>query len=163
TAQAISSDPTQALANLQLAPTERINNFELGTKGKFFDKTLSVDLALFWTIYKNFQVQNFDQTSASINPPLILEAADAQTKGIEFDTLWAATPLTRIGFSAAYVDATFKDYFNAPCYYSDIGTPGTHIPPGCVQQSNAQTGAVNNVWPNLNGKPMPNAPKFKAL
>jgi iron complex outermembrane receptor protein len=159
TAQAISSDPTQAAAKLGLAPTEKINDFEIGAKGKFFDHTLSVDVNLFWTIYKNFQVQNFDQTSASVNPPLILEAADAQTKGLELDTQWAPTVNTRIGFSAAYVKATFKDYFNAPCYYPD--STAITVPPGCVQVT-GPTGVVNNVWPNLNGMTMPNSPKFKA-
>ncbi len=157
TAQAISSDPTQAKSSLQLAPTERINHFELGTKGAYFDHTLTANVALFWTIYRNFQVQNFDQTSASVNPPLILEAADAQTKGVEFDTQWAPARNTRIGFNAAYIDATFKDYKGAPCYYPDTLAPT--VPAGCVKET--LNGVTNNVWPNLNGKPMPNAPKFK--
>jgi iron complex outermembrane receptor protein len=157
TAEAISSNPAQARSSLQLAPTERINHFEIGTKGAYFDHTLTANVALFWTIYRNFQVQNFDQTSASVNPPLILEAADAQTKGIEFDTQWAPTRDTRIGLSAAYIDATFKDYKGAPCYYPDSIT--VTVPAGCVRQT--INGVTNNVWPNLNGKPMPNAPKFK--
>ncbi len=157
TTQAISSNPAQAKSTLQLAPTERINHFEIGTKGAYFDHTLTANVALFWTIYRNFQVQNFDQTSASVNPPLILEAADAQTKGIEFDTQWAPALNTRIGLNAAYIDATFKDYKGAPCYYPD--SVAVTVPAGCVQQT--FNGRTNNVWPNLNGKPMPNAPKFK--
>jgi iron complex outermembrane receptor protein len=157
TTQAISSNPAQAKANLQLAPTERINHFEIGTKGAYFDHTVTANIAAFWTVYRNFQVQNFDQTSASVNPPLILEAADAQTKGIEFDTQWAPTSTARISFSAAYVDATFKDYRNAPCYYPDSIT--VTVPAGCVQET--VNGVTNNVWPTLNGKPMPNAPKVK--
>jgi iron complex outermembrane receptor protein len=159
TAQAISSNPTQAQSSLQLAPTERINDFEIGAKGQFFDRTLSVDVALFWTIYKDFQVQNFDQTSAAFNPPLILEAADAQTKGVEFDMQWVPTSTTRLSLGAAYVDATFKDYKGAPCYYPDSIT--ITVPPGCAQQVNPITKTIDNVWPNLNGKPMPNSPKFK--
>jgi iron complex outermembrane recepter protein len=157
TTQAISSNPAQAKSSLQLAPTERINHFEIGTKGAYFDHTLTANVALFWTIYRNFQVQNFDQSSAAINPPLILESADAQTKGVEFDTQWAPARDTRIGFSAAYIDATFKDYKNAPCYYPD--SVAVTVPAGCVQQTNGLV--TNNVWSNLNGKPMPNAPKVK--
>jgi len=112
---------------------------------------------VFYTIYQDFQVQNFDQSSASINPPLILESADAQTHGVELDTQWAATPLTRLGLSAAYIDATFGAYHNAPCYYPDSIT--VTVPAGCLQET--INGVTNNVWPNLDGKPMPNAPKFK--
>jgi len=157
TTQAISSNPAQAQSSLQLAPTERINHFEIGTKGAYFDHTLTANVALFWTIYNDFQVQNFDQTSASINPPLVLEAADAQTRGVELDTQWAPAHNTRIGFSAAYVDATFKDYKDAPCYYPDSITVA--VPAGCVQET--INGHTNNVWPTLNGKPMPNSPKLK--
>jgi iron complex outermembrane recepter protein len=157
TTQAISSNPAQAKSALQLAPTEHINHFELGTKGTYFDHTLTANLALFYTVYQNFQVQNFDQSSASVNPPLILEAANAQTRGIELDTQWAPTHLTRLGLSAAYVDATFGTYRNAPCYYPD--NIAVTVPAGCVQQT--INGVTNNVWPNLDGKPMPNAPKFK--
>jgi iron complex outermembrane recepter protein len=157
TTQAISSNPTQAKSSLQLAPTEHINHFELGTKGTYLDHTLNANVALFYTIYQNFQVQNFDQSSASVNPPLILEAADAQTRGVEFDTQWAATRTTRLGLSAAYVYATFGTYKNAPCYYPDSIT--ITVPAGCVQET--INGVTNNVWPNLDGKPMPNAPKFK--
>ncbi len=157
TTQAISSNSAQAQSSLQLAPTERINHFEIGTKGAYFDHTLTANVALFWTIYNDFQVQNFDQTSASINPPLVLEAADAQTRGVELDTQWAPAHNTRIGFSAAYVDATFKDYKDAPCYYPDSITVA--VPAGCVQET--INGHTNNVWPTLNGKPMPNSPKLK--
>ena len=157
TTQAISSIPAQAKSSLQLAPTEHINHFELGTKGSYLDHTLTANIALFYTIYNNFQVQNFDQSSKSINPPLILEAANVQTRGVEFDTQWAATRLTRFGLSLAYVDATFGDYKNAPCYYPDSIT--VTIPPGCVEET--VNGVSNRVWPNLDGKPMPNAPKLK--
>jgi iron complex outermembrane receptor protein len=157
TTQAISSNPAQAKPTLGLAPTEHINHFELGTKGSYFDHTLTANLSVFYTIYQDFQVQNFDQSSASINPPLILESADAQTHGVELDTQWAATPLTRFGLSAAYIDATFGAYHNAPCYYPD--SIAVTVPAGCLQET--INGVTNNVWPNLDGKPMPNAPKFK--
>jgi len=157
TSQAISSVPQQAASKLSLAPTTKINAFELGTKGSYFDNTLTGNLALFYTKYNDFQVQNFDQTSAAINPPIILAAAGAETKGAELDTLWAATPLTRIGFNAAYVRATFTDYNNAPCYYPD--SIGIAIPPGCTTQ--VVNGVKNLVWPSLNGRPLPNAPRFK--
>jgi iron complex outermembrane recepter protein len=151
---------TQAISAgspLGLAPTETINHFEIGTKGTYFDHTLTANIDVFFTKYNNFQVQNFDESSDSINPPLILESAGAETKGVEFDTQWAATPLTRLGFNFAYVDATFTNYNNAPCYYSDSATVA--IPPGCV--SGTTNGVDTNVWPTLDGRSMPNAPKVK--
>jgi iron complex outermembrane receptor protein len=157
TAQAISSNPAQGSPTLGIAPTETINHFEIGTKGTYLDHTLTANIDLFYTKYNNFQVQNFDQSSESINPPLILESAGAETKGVELDTNWAATTLTRLGFNFAYIDATFSDYKNAPCYYPDTLAPT--VPPGCVVET--INGVSNRVWPNLDGRPMPNAPKVK--
>jgi iron complex outermembrane receptor protein len=157
TTQAISSNPALGSPTLGLAPTETINHFEIGTKGTYLDHTLTANIDVFYTKYTNFQVQNFDQSSESINPPLILESAGAKTKGVELDTQWAATALTRLAFNFAYVDATFSNYPNAPCYYPDTLAPS--VPPGCVVET--INGVSNRVWPNLNGQPMPNAPKVK--
>jgi iron complex outermembrane receptor protein len=153
---------------------ENINHFEIGTKGTYLDNRLTLNLDLFDTKYQNFQVQIFDQSNISINPPLVLaNAGGAETRGAEFETAFAATPLTRVDFSAAYIDAKFTDYGGAPCYYpiavSDI-VPTLLNPAGCfqvnkagVQISGPGQPTVSNtpVVQNLSGKPMPNSPKFK--
>jgi iron complex outermembrane receptor protein len=137
-----------------LAEKEDIDHFELGTKGRYFDNRLSVNAALFYTVYKNFQVQIFDQTNTSLSPPLILaNAGKAQTQGLEIDTALAVTDRLRLDLNAAYIDAEFKDYAGAPCYYPSV--PG-QIPPGCSQ---AVVGGP--VTQDLSGKPMPNSPKLK--
>jgi iron complex outermembrane receptor protein len=148
--------PVATIDNLSdpLAKKETIDHFELGSKGRYVDGRLSVNAALFYTVYNDFQVQIFDQNNTSINPPLILSnAGKAETKGIELDSAFAATNYLRIDFNAAYIDAEFKDYNGAPCYYPDV--PG-QVPTGCTQ---ATPGGP--VTQDLSGKTMPNSPKFK--
>jgi iron complex outermembrane receptor protein len=137
---------TTSPAKLPLVAKETVDNFEIGSKSTFLDHTLSLNVALFDTKYRNFQIQTFDETSTAINPPLILTAAGgAQTRGAELDTSWAATRRLRLDFSAAYIDAKFTDYPNAPCYYgTTTAAPGT---PTCTQ--------------NLKDKPLPNSPRFR--
>ncbi len=131
---------------------ETVNDFELGIKSTFLHRRVRLDLALFDTKYNNFQIQNFNLSSHSASPPLVLEAAGgAETRGAELDTDWAATRTLRIAFAAAYVDAKFTDYKNAPCYYPYVS--GQQVP-GCTYVNG--TGIQN-----LSGKSMPNAPKFK--
>ena len=131
---------------------ETVNDFEVGLKSTFLHHSVRVDLALFDTKYKNFQIQNFNLTSHAVNPPLFLEAAGgAETRGGELDTDWAATRTLQLALAAAYVDAKFTDYNNAPCYYPYV--TGQQVP-GCTYVNG--TGVQN-----LAGKPMPNAPKFK--
>ena len=143
-------------AKLALAPVkkESIDHFELGTKGDYANGTVRLNASLFYTKYKDFQVQVFDRNSATINPPLILQSAGAETKGIELDTQWAATDTLRLGFNAAYVDATFTSYPGAPCYF---GQPS----PSCVYGNIDPISGSSTGTQELSGKTMPNAPKFK--
>src|SRR5580698_1365345 len=137
---------TTSPAKLPLVAKESVDHFEIGSKSTFLDHSLSLNVALFHTKYKNFQIQTFDETSTAINPPLILTAAGgAQTQGAEIDTSWAAARRLRLDFSAAYIDAKFTDYPNAPCYYgTTTAAPGT---PTCTQ--------------DLKDKPLPNSPRFR--
>ena len=132
---------------------EKVDHFELGLKGLYFDHSLQSNVAVFFTKYKNFQIQNFDLNSKSLAPPLILAAAGgAETKGVEWDTSWSATELTRVDVNLAYVRAKFTDYPDAPCYYPYV--TGATVP-GCTYTNGTGT-------QDLKGKPTPNAPKFKA-
>lgn len=135
---------------------ENVDHFELGTKGSYFDRRLTLNAAIWDTKYKDFQVQIFDQRNTSISPPLVLtNAGEAETRGLEVDAAVAATDTLRINLSAAYIDAKFKDYKGAPCYYPNA--PG-EIPAGCVQLV-----AGGPVTQDLSGKGMPNSPKFKSV
>ena len=132
------------------ANKEDVDHFELGSKGTYFDRRISINAALFFTTYKNFQVQIFDQTTGQLSPPLVLtNAGKAETKGVEVDVVAAATNNLRLNLNAAYVDAKFKDYVGAPCY--NPNTTGGAVP-GCSGSPAVQ---------DLSGAVMPNSPKFK--
>jgi iron complex outermembrane receptor protein len=166
TAQALT--PSQPI--LGQAAKENINHFELGTKGSYWDNRLTVNVAVFDTKYQDFQVQIFDQGNTSINPPLILaNAGGAETRGLEFDTAFAATENLRLDFNAAYIDAKFTDYAAAPCYYPTSVAGLGFNPAGCFQlQNGAQVSGSGQktitglpVVQNLSGATMPNSPKVK--
>jgi len=141
---------TPATPKVGLAKKENIDHFELGLKGTYLDRRVTLNAAVFDTKYKDFQVQIFDQSNTSINPPLVLaNAGAAETRGVELDTAYAATDHLRIDLNAAYIDAKFNDYPGAPCYYPDV--PGG-VPAGCAGAPATQ---------DLSGKVMPNSPKFK--
>ena len=142
----------QNQSQLAYVGKETVDDVEVGLKSTLLHRRVRIDLALFDTKYRNFQIQNFNLSSHAVNPPLNLEAAGgAETRGAELDTDWAATRTLRIAFAAAYVDAKFTDYNNAPCYYPYV--TGQQVP-GCAYING--TGVQD-----LTGKSMPNAPKFK--
>jgi len=148
---------TAGSPTLGYVPNETINHVELGTKGTYLDNSLTVNVSVWDTKYKDFQVQIFDTSTGSINPPLVLTpAGEAETKGLEFDAVWAATKLLTLNFNYAYVDAKFNEYDGAPCWY---GEPASQ---GCTLKNPAlPSGPLNPSTQNLSGAVMPNAPKNK--
>ncbi|HEY1726502.1 MAG TPA: TonB-dependent receptor plug domain-containing protein [Steroidobacteraceae bacterium] len=153
------SNPAAAIP-LQPVGQEHIDHFELGTKGTYLDRSLVLNADVFDTIYRDYQIQTYAAVANVLTPPLNLSSAGkAETRGVEFDSQWAATPTTRLSLSAAYIDATFKDYSNAPCW----GQPGGIVQSaaqGCVPVViNGTTQGVQNV----DGKTLPNSPKFKGI
>jgi iron complex outermembrane receptor protein len=139
-----------------LAPVgqEHVDSFEIGIKGNYFDRTLTANLALFDTIYHDYQINTYlvlpGQTVGTLN---IDSAGEAETRGAELDVAWRATNFTTLALDAAYIDAYFKEWTGAPCVpyypngYSGGSTNCTLTPSGDVQ--------------NMSGQTMPNAPKFK--
>jgi iron complex outermembrane recepter protein len=134
---------------------ESINSYEIGAKGTFLERKLMVNADIFDTVYSDYQIQSYSSVAGAITPPLQLESVGkAETKGLEANVDWLATSLTRLSVSAAYIDAKFVVYDNAPCY----GTGAAVQTVGCVTEVvNGQSQQVQNV----SGDTMPNSPKFK--
>jgi len=144
-------------SNAEQSPVgkESINSYELGVKGTFLDRTLSVNSAVFDTIYTDYQIQSYQNTPGVLTPPLNLSSVGkAETRGVELNIDWLATPYTKISFNAAYIDAWFVDYSGAPCYGGQ--TPAE----GCVTEL---VGGVPTPVQNVSGDTMPNSPKFKGI
>jgi len=135
---------------------ETVDNFEIGSKGTYFDGRVMVNADLFYTNYQNFQIQEPLPIPGVTNPPLALVNGGARTQGVELDTAFQATPNLRLTASAAYIDAIFTNYKNAPCYGNTITSGSTVVPSVCTLD--ASTGELVQ---NVSGKTMPNSPKFK--
>jgi iron complex outermembrane recepter protein len=113
-------------SNAALSPVERedIDHFELGAKNTF--GTVNTNLALFNTTYKNYQVQFYPP--GQIIPALELaNAGKARTRGIEFDASLALSKATKLSFSAAYIDAKFVDFKDAPAWPGQTPAEGAVI------------------------------------
>jgi iron complex outermembrane receptor protein len=141
-------------AALRPVGQEHIDHVEIGLKGSYLDHSLTANLAVFDTIYKDYQINSYLVLPGQVVGTLDIDAAGkAETRGVEFDTAWKATRLTTLSLDAAYIDAVFKDWVNAPCipYYPEgitgASTNCTLTPTGDVQ--------------NMSGQTMPNAPRFK--
>ncbi|MFT3790936.1 MAG: TonB-dependent receptor [Rudaea sp.] len=138
-----SNDPLDPVDN------ETVDNFELGLKLALLDRKLTLDSALFQTTYRNYQVQTYETTNGYLADLHLSSAGKARTRGLESDLNFAATEALRLNASIAWIQAVFVDFKGAPCWG------------GNTSQTEAE-GCVDGTYQDLSGKPMPDAPKFKA-
>ncbi|SLK01120.1 TonB-dependent receptor [Novosphingobium mathurense] len=120
---------------------ETSNAFELGMKIESADRKVSVNGALFYTKYRNFQAQA--QLPGDISFYL-LNAGSISTKGIELEFNLRPTSLTTISLGGTFMDARIDNYTDGPCYFGQT----------------ADQGCVNNAQ-DLSGGDLPNAPDFR--
>lgn len=118
---------------LALKP-ETSNSYEVGVKSRLFGGTVLFNTALFLDKFNNFQVNFFDVFNGF--PVLrFINAGDVSTRGVEADLSAKLSHAFSLSGSVAYTDAHI-DKFLCP-----VGSPDA-----C----------------NVNGKPLPFAPKWKA-
>jgi iron complex outermembrane recepter protein len=138
---------------------EKIDHFEIGSKGLYFDQRLQVNADVFYTVYKNYQVQTSESIPGQIAPILgLTPAGKARTEGVEVDTAYAATQLLRIGLNLSYINAIFVDYSGAPCFANGVSPLAG---PGCVPILDSSGKPTGGTQQNVSGQTMPDSPRFK--
>ncbi len=98
--------------------------YEIGAKSTLMEGRLVVNAALFSVDWSDMQIQALpSNTPANLvaNTPVIYRnLGNAESKGIELETLFAATDHLTLNFSASFIDPTFSDdtlsfRFNGKC------------------------------------------------
>ncbi len=110
------SPGTAGLSALQEQYAAETNwTYEIGSKNRFFDGALTINLAAYFTDWKNIQSNAVrlqpDGTAplsfAAIVPSLIGNVGDVRIYGFEVEGNWRVTPELRIDFGAAYNNAKY--------------------------------------------------------
>jgi iron complex outermembrane recepter protein len=134
--------------------------YEGGLRSRFAGGTLQVNAAIFKTVFEDFQAQTYDP---SIQPPTfrITNAGELDTQGLELEVTSLPFDGLRLNGSLAYVDATYTEYKDIPCYTGQspilpYGTARTS-PRQCIRASASPTA------PGLTygtGNPLVNSPEL---
>ena len=114
---------------------ETVNSYEGGLKSSFLDGGATVNLAVFYAKYKNYQANNPDIVAGQVVSRLT-NAGDVSTKGLELDILLRPSDSFTVSGGLAYTDAQV-DNFRLP-----VGAPASAL--------------------IAKGTPLANAPKYKA-
>ncbi len=145
----ISTGFTAARARVPVRP-ETSDAYELGLKSRFLDNRFQLNVAAFWTDFKDFQAQSGVQLPDQTIQLQLNNVGKVRTRGIEAE--WQARPTETLTFDggASFTDAKIREYPNAQCY------TGQTVAQGCLPVAGSTTG-----FQNLAGQRLGNAPRWK--
>ena len=86
-----------------IGKTDELQNYEVGLKGDFFDRTLRLNATWYTSEIEDLQISRFDPANVAFLV-FIENAGDAEVDGIDLDFQWAATDNLTISGAMSYVD-----------------------------------------------------------
>jgi iron complex outermembrane receptor protein len=97
-----SSNQTGAFEDFRIpvySTTDKLDNYEIGLKGDFFDRMLRINATAFYSEITNLQTSRFDPTNISF---LVFtdNVGDAEIRGLDADITWLASD--NLVFNAAF-------------------------------------------------------------
>jgi iron complex outermembrane receptor protein len=111
---------------------ETITAYEGGFKGRFFEGRLTLNAAVFWYDYKQFQVAQVVGIVAAIT-----NAASATEKGFELESQWNPNQHWSLNASLSLLDARFGSFVNTDGLNPQLGLQNLagHILPNAPKVS----------------------------
>lgn len=126
-----------------VASPEIIDAFEVGFTGSWLDDVVSVNGALFWYAYQNYQVFLFTNTPRSAPVQVVLNAEDALNFGAELETTIRPIDGLIADVRFGWLETKFLDFTDTGARPRNDGTE------------------FSRVVIDYNNNPLPNAPRFK--
>ncbi|MDE2620200.1 MAG: TonB-dependent receptor [Sphingomonadales bacterium] len=130
---------------------ERSRGAELGFKGTLLNRRLTFSTVLYKYKLTGLQLVMPETTAAGLFVNFVRNAADAETKGFEFDTDFAATRELSLQFGLSYNEAKITRFGNAPCWAGQTAATGCRT----VTVGTATTRITDRA-----GDPLSKAPKL---
>ena len=120
---------------------ETVTAFEIGSKNRFFNNTVQLNLAAYYNKFKNLQVP----TTFPLPPPSLsvasasLNAGSARAYGVEAELIWKPVPELTLNGTASLTNSKYTDY-------RFLGAPSRFYP---------------TTTQDLSGNEIPNSPGHK--
>ena len=104
---------------------ESVDSFELGGKFTGADGRLTINGALFYTIYKDQQIGTID-SSGPVAISRTENIGESRTRGVEFELLWSPIDQLFLRSAYTYTRARYTDYISPRC--SNVDSAETQTP-----------------------------------
>ena len=131
---------------------ETITAFTIGSKNRFLDNRIQLNVEAFYWKYRNQQLSHvgLDRSGASTN--FTENIGRSSLKGVEVEGRFLLTPLTLLSADVQYLDSKYKSFsYQVPV--------GRGVPPFTTCDVTQPTGSTNFVV-NCSGFPAYNSPKW---
>lgn len=99
---------------------ENVTDYEIGLKSEFFDRTLRLNLALYYDDYSGLQKTFLTVVNGAINLA-VQNAGSAKIEGAEFDVTWKPIDSLTFGLNGAYTHPKYVSYIDPT---KPVGAPG---------------------------------------
>ena len=127
--------------------TETIDAFELGMKGSFFDRRVQVNIAAFYNLFTNIQVQTSFANPALANSVVTVagNGAKAKAPGIDFQVVARPVERLTLSFNANYMRSRQDPY---PVAVADNGFCAISRGGTCLTNPEVRYGFSGGITPN---------------
>ena len=156
----LGADNLPLLATATVKP-ETVNHYELGLKNQFLDRRATVNLAAFWTDIFDYQA-TVTNSQLSVLRGYLANAGHVRTRGVEIDSSFRPTSRLNVYANAAYTDAEYRRFTDAPCPPELSGGTALPIMNGQIVGTSAAAGTSGNSPPfcNISGQRIPGVSKW---
>lgn len=128
-------------ANNEEFGPETVNSYEIGLKGSFFDRLLTLEVAAYRSDYTDLQETSLQlQTNGSISS-VVTNVGASRSQGVEVNGGLRLADWLRLSTGVAYLDAVYEDYPNGACTIAALAQG-----PGCVQDLTGARRAYAPEW-----------------
>ncbi|SEK28066.1 iron complex outermembrane recepter protein [Sphingomonas palmae] len=156
----LGGDNLPLLATATVKP-ETVNHYELGLKNQFLDRRATVNVAAFWTDIFDYQA-TVTNSQLSVLRGYLANAGHVRTRGVEIDSAFRPTSRLNVYGNAAYTDAKYQRFTDAPCPPELSGGTALPIVNGQIIGTPAAAGTPGNSLPfcNVSGQRIPGVSKW---
>jgi outer membrane receptor protein involved in Fe transport len=141
---------------------EKAQNWEVGAKGTLLDGAANFNLTAFQISIKDLQLATSVPQGLETQSSITTNAGKQRTRGIEFDSRWAATERLTLGIASAFMKGRMVSYPGAGCTDEEFEVADTGP---CI--SEAEADADPEGFPegtiDRTGSEAPRTPKYKVI
>jgi iron complex outermembrane recepter protein len=137
---------------------EKLTAFTLGSRNRFLDDSLQVNLELFYWKYRDQQLSSVGFTKDALIAYITRNAGSSNPRGAELDLVWKATDADTVSVNVTYNHARFEQFtlnYPAPLATALRAGPECQVPSAATSVNGLPVLQVNCA-----GAPSPRTPEW---